>query len=309
MDTVPVYLKPSHGSLHGAYRNKILKPVVGSKIAAHRIPLRNVSQNSTLLQSPGPLESMLKTTTETGDIRVFSIQSQAGSPRYHHLSRSRSETETSDVAFAPARCYQMSEPRYYRDEQKRALRSYRDTTSEIISLYGYDQQPFHLRPGSPMVDDNSPRSYSITTCSSRHLPSQKSSGTLQSQSSGSGSGLHRSRSPFPYPTRLKRPGVTSASPALAQNGCVDYSKMIEFDQVSQVGNQRFLLTWELTHCRGLFMARTNIHTQRRHRANRLLCRCGRISAGQQRLFPHGHLLYRIIHLWDQTGQGLQVHTP
>ena len=46
--------------------------------------------------------------------------------------------------------------------------------------------------------------------------------------------MQRPRSPFPYPTRLKRPGVRPASPALTENGSVDYSRMVEIDRVSHV---------------------------------------------------------------------------
>ncbi|KAK1981443.1 hypothetical protein LZ30DRAFT_83437 [Colletotrichum cereale] len=53
------------------------------------------------------------------------------------------------------------------------------------------------------------------------MQSQLSSGILQ-----------RPRSPFPYPTRLKRPGVRPSSPALTENGLVDYSRMVEIDRIS-----------------------------------------------------------------------------
>jgi hypothetical protein len=178
---------------------------------------------------------MLKTTTETGDISIFSIQPSGTPMAFHHVPRSRLDMldETTPARYTPKK----GDSPYFADDH-RHFRSYRDTTSEIISLYGYDHQAFYMMPGSPVLDDTSHRSCSITTNSSRQLPSQKSSGTLQSQSSGSG--MQRPRSPFPYPTRLKRPGAQPASPALAEDGCIDYSRMVELDRVSQVRDDVFL---------------------------------------------------------------------
>lgn len=224
----------SNGSLHSTYTSygSHLPPsatVPRGQIPPRRRALRNVSQNSILPPSPGPLAGMLKTTTETGDIRIFSIPPSVTPASYHQFPRSRTDVLDGTT---PPRYTPKKSDNFYCAEDHRPFRSYRDTTSEIISLYGYDNQAFYMTPGSPILDDNSHRSYSITTSSSRQLPSQKSSGTLQSHSSGGG--LQRPRSPFPYPTRLKRPGARPASPALAENGCIDYTRMVELDRVSQV---------------------------------------------------------------------------
>ncbi|KHN96426.1 uncharacterized protein MAM_05715 [Metarhizium album ARSEF 1941] len=229
----PRFKTASNGSLHSTYTSygSHFPPSTGvprGQFPHRRRALRNASHNSILPPSPGPLTSMLKTTTETGDISIFSIQPPVTPAAYHQYPRARPDI----LDGAPPAKYtpKKGENFYYADDH-RHFRSYRDTASEIISLYGYDSQPFYMTPGSPMFDDISHRSYSITTNSSRQLPSQKSSGTLQSQSSRSG--LQRPRSPFPYPTRLKRPGVRPASPAVAENGCIDYNRMIELDRVSQ----------------------------------------------------------------------------
>lgn len=236
MDMTKCRLKTtSNGSLHStytAYGSHLPSASVGSRgqIPAQRRPLRSISQNSTLPPSPGPLLSMLKTTTEMGDVGAFPIRQRPVTPTaYHQLPRSRPElvAATPPPRYTPKR----SDNLYYADDHK-PFRSYRDTTSEIISLYAYDNQPSYFGSGSPMLDDSCHRSYSITTNSSRHLPSQKSSAIMQSHSSGGE--VQRPRSPFPYPTRLKRPGVRPASPAVAGNGCVDYSRMVELDRVSQV---------------------------------------------------------------------------
>ncbi|KAK4078674.1 uncharacterized protein Triagg1_3005 [Trichoderma aggressivum f. europaeum] len=197
---------------------------------AQRHPLRSVNENVALLRSPDPLESMLKTTTETGDIGIFSIGPNSSSAPFARPKRSRSHPREAHLPL-PARSLGYDDGYYCRPDSPKRLRSYRDTTSEIISLYGSESQKTLLSSVSPTSIDDDPRSYSMTTTSSKRIPSQKSTGTLQSQSSGGG--FQRPRSPFPYPTRLKRPGVRPASPALRENGDIDYSRMVELDRFSQ----------------------------------------------------------------------------
>ncbi|KAI1802369.1 hypothetical protein F4811DRAFT_573053 [Daldinia bambusicola] len=151
----------SHGTLHSSYSHGRSTHGPSPVRPLHK-PLRSVNENSVLLPSPGALESMLKTTTETGDIGIFSIKP--------------------------------------------------------------------IPPLPQRREDIGPRSYSLTTCESRQLSHHKSATTLQSQASGGP--LQRPRSPFPYPTRLKRPGVRPASPALTESGRVDYSRMVEIDRAS-----------------------------------------------------------------------------
>jgi hypothetical protein len=174
---------------------------------------------------------MLKTTTETGDIGIFSIGPKLPSPAtYHQPPRLRRRLK--DVALHPPRhpYHRHGERDAFHDDRKR-LPSYRDTTSEIISLYGSDTQGSYSRSFSPSIDD-SRRSYSLTTCSSQALPSHKSYGTLQSYSSSREA--PRPRSPFPYPTRLKRPGVRPCSPALTDGGVVELRRIAHYDRASQV---------------------------------------------------------------------------
>lgn len=194
-------------------------------------PARKLQETRALLASPGPLESMLKTTTETGDIGVFSI----GPSRSSSQARTPLHPRTNTGGNMPARSTSTNatERRYYRDD-RRGLPSHRDTTSEIISLYGNGQRsmPNSFSRGP---DDSGPRSYSLTSCSSRYMSDQKSTGTWDSRSSGgSGGVLARPRSPYPYHTRLKRPGVRPSSPAVTLNGSIDYSRMVEIERPSYV---------------------------------------------------------------------------
>ncbi|WDK13962.1 hypothetical protein CGRA01v4_05243 [Colletotrichum graminicola] len=170
---------------------------------------------------------MLKTTTETGDIGIFSIKPVAPATTIHHYARSRSGLDAGSIFGMGTRT---SDGTTFRAGRRRRG-SDRDTNSEIISMYGSEDPTSSLSSSlSPRIDGACQRSYSLTTCGSRHQSSQKSSGTMQSRSS---SGiLQRPRSPFPYPTRLKRLGMRPSSPALTENGLVDYSRMVEIDRIS-----------------------------------------------------------------------------
>ncbi|KAF6838449.1 hypothetical protein CMUS01_04629 [Colletotrichum musicola] len=214
----------SHGSLRSSYKSHG-RPPAGFSLP-HR-PLRSVNENASLLPSPGPLESMLKTTTETGDIGIFTIKPVAPAATTHVCARSRSGIDASSIFRPESRGSNRTESRISRRRQC----SERDTNSEIISMYGSE------RNSSPRVASLSPRSgpayqrsFSLTSNVSRQLPRQRSSSTLRSPSSGGT--LQRPRSPFPYPTRLKRPGIRPSSPALTENGHVDYSRMVEIDRIS-----------------------------------------------------------------------------
>ncbi|PCD40491.1 hypothetical protein FGRA07_01762 [Fusarium graminearum] len=167
-----------------------------------RLPFQSLNETSVLLRPPGPLESMLKTTTETGDLGIYSINLPSLGTR-HHLPRSRASH--SDKKRQSQSRHDGSKYGATRDDRK-LLPSYRDPTSEILSLYGGSQTPYS-------------RSYS---------PASEDQRTFSSQQSNSG--LQRPRSPFPYPARLKRPGVRPSSPAVTDNGLVDYRRMVEIDR-------------------------------------------------------------------------------
>lgn len=214
----------SHGTLRSSYAYHGRPNNASSPLRLLHKPLRSVNENSALLPSPGALESMLKTTTETGDIGIFSIRPLASPQRkgaFINISQNQPR---------PRRSVDEVYGHYHRNR----FPGNRDTTSEILSMYTSDSQKSLAGNLSPIsTDDFALRSLSMTTCGSRHLPHQNSTTTLQSQASGS-SLLQRPRSPFPYPTRLKRPGVRPASPALTDAGRVDYSRMVEIDRISLV---------------------------------------------------------------------------
>ncbi|KAI2635347.1 hypothetical protein GGS21DRAFT_490009 [Xylaria nigripes] len=212
----------SHGTLRSSFSSHGGPCGGRSPLYPLHKPLRSVNENSVLLHSPGALESMLKTTTETGDIGIFTIKPVPPSP----LRDIRPE-----IGYPYPRPFRSVENMY---RQIPAVRSpsRRDTTSEGFSVQGSDSLESGTSTRSPnSTEDQGRRSFSMTTCGSRHLSHHRSTNTLQSQASG-GSNLQRPRSPFPYPTRLKRPGVRPASPAVTENGRIDYSRMVEIDRVS-----------------------------------------------------------------------------
>ncbi|KAK7448346.1 hypothetical protein Landi51_06576 [Colletotrichum acutatum] len=214
----------SHGSLRSSYKSHARPP---NGYGLPRRPLRSVNENASLLPSPGPLESMLKTTTETGDIGIFSIKPIAPAATTHQCARSRTGLDVNTIFKSESR----ASHRTISGAGRRWHSSDRDTNSEIISMYGSEGPPSSFSSSfSPKINGPYQRSYSLTTCGSRKLSGNKSSGTLQSHSSSVV--LQRPRSPFPYPTRLKRPGVRPSSPALTENGLVDYSRMVEIDRIS-----------------------------------------------------------------------------
>ncbi|KAI0843122.1 hypothetical protein F5Y06DRAFT_292109 [Hypoxylon sp. FL0890] len=216
---------PRHSSSHGTLRSSYShgRSAQGpSPVRPLHKPLRSVNENSVLLPSPGALESMLKTTTETGDIGIFSIRPVPPSPK-----RKDTLSEIGQQYLSPRPSIDELQ---HRDNAKKPS-SYRDTTSEIISMYGSESHKSATSTLTPTSSEEiGQRSYSMTTCGSRHLSHHRSTTTLQSQMSGGP--LQRPRSPFPYPTRLKRPGVRPASPALTESGRVDYSRMVEIDRTS-----------------------------------------------------------------------------
>ncbi|KAI1419632.1 hypothetical protein F5Y12DRAFT_793381 [Xylaria sp. FL1777] len=214
----------SHGTLRSSYSSHG-GPALGlPPFRPLHKPLRSVNENSVLLHSPGALESMLKTTTETGDIGIFTIRPVPPSP----LVPRDALLEIGHLHPRPRR----SVDNLYRQNPTARPPSHRDTTSEVFSVYGSDSLKSGTSTLSPnSTEDAGQRSYSMTTCGSRHLSHHRSTNTLQSQASG-GSHLQRPRSPFPYPTRLKRPGVRPASPAVTENGQIDYSRMVEINRIS-----------------------------------------------------------------------------
>ena len=196
--------------------------------SVQRTPLRAVDDNAILLKSPGPLESMLKTTTETGDIGLFTIGSRPWPATYHQPPHRRPILPEMPVA-SSGHSRHFQDRHCFQDDRLGLPSSYRDTTSEILSLY--DSEAQFSRIITPSNEDEQ-RTYSLGPCTSRQLPSQRSTATLQDVSSTGAPECPRS--PFPYPTRLKRPGMRPASPAVTNSGTAFCVRRPEVDRSCQV---------------------------------------------------------------------------
>lgn len=219
----------SHGSLRSNY-SRHARPI-------HK-PLSRVNEHSALLPTSGALGGMLKTTTETGDIGLYSINSVPNNTAFGPPYASRGPAGRRYLPQFPPPPH-LQPPRSSTDghgrhdnHQRMHPKSSRDTTSEIISMYGSTSQSSVASTRATSSDEQGQRSHSMTTVGSRHLSHNKSNATLQSQASSGP--LQRPRSPFPYPTRLKRPGARPVSPAVTEAGIVDYSRMVEIDRISLV---------------------------------------------------------------------------
>jgi hypothetical protein len=172
---------------------------------------------------PKVFESMLKTTTETGEEGLFAIKP----PRVPHSPRKIGG------AYRDSPLHKSNEVQPYGGavvDDRRRLPSYaRDASSEVISMYETASQKSAHRA----FDDPEYRSYSMTqTYSTYSLSNHRSYASLRSQPESTV--LQRPRSPFAYPCRLKRPGFRPSSPALTDGGGIDYSKRAEIERLPYV---------------------------------------------------------------------------
>ena len=184
---------------------------------------------------PRAFQGMLKTTTETGDIGMFSIR-PSRVPQPLNTPRRVGASYQENVAQKPRSNFQPYGLRNVDD--RRRLPSYtRDASSEVMSMYETASQ----NSASRMFDDPDYRSYSMTqtSYSSYTLSNHRSYASLKSQPDANGL-LQRPRSPFAYPTRLKRPGFRPSSPALIDGGAVDYSRRAEIDRAPHVSRIVFV---------------------------------------------------------------------
>ncbi|KAH9218924.1 hypothetical protein DL95DRAFT_487147 [Leptodontidium sp. 2 PMI_412] len=174
-------------------------------------------------------ESMLKTTTETGDIGMFSIKPL-------RLPQSLGTPRRLAAGYNPEIGHQKPRQNFQPYgvpvvDDRRRLPSYaRDAASEVISMYESASQ----KSASRVFDEPDYRSYSMTqtSYSSYTLSNHRSYNSLRSQADAN-TQVQRPRSPFAYPARLKRPGFRPSSPALTDGGIVDYSRRAEIERIPQ----------------------------------------------------------------------------
>ncbi|MCJ1397417.1 hypothetical protein MMC11_000610 [Xylographa trunciseda] len=167
------------------------------------------ADNRSDVSAPSSIQSMLKNTTETGDIGTFSIN-----PSSIAYPLSRASSRSSSLPYFPGGLpqHQLNQlvgnghQRHRRvvNSRQNSLQSlHGTTTSSIISMYRTESRN-SFRPHTSHAQQVDQRALSMSQSSqlsynlSNHRPN----------------GVFRPRSPFAYPTRLKRPGYRPSSPAL-----------------------------------------------------------------------------------------------
>lgn len=167
-----------------------------------KLPACNSGKTSLMLESPGPLESMLKTTTETRNLGEYSIKAEAPSVNCHTPPQNIAKYE--DAALLVRTHINEDREPFTHDDRLR-LPSCRNVASDIISLYDSETLP----SGSTSFNDEK-RSYSLATSGSRRVSSYRSNCTLESQPGTIG--FQHSRSPFPCPPYPRHRGAQTLSP-------------------------------------------------------------------------------------------------
>lgn len=169
---------------HGPLSQSSLVDTDGlSRAPKPRWPLQSVDGNAFLLTSPAPLASLLRKTTETGDIGLFSIGSARSLNTFHGPMRSGS-AQPKPTNATPAPIKRLEEPDLVDD--RKTLPSYRDGFVEMTLLY----RSANTTPGSRSFSSPSHSGYppsawscSIGACSSGLTRVERSGGTPDSGSS------------------------------------------------------------------------------------------------------------------------------
>lgn len=220
---------------HGALSNSYAAQGRASSDSGHHLPpfrpLRSIREH-TFLDPAASAEGMLRKTTETGNIGIFSINVARAHDQVHEKPNGpRARASFNDLR-RPPRPFSRSSDRFVGRDDRKQLPSYRDSTSEIISMYGSENHSSKSLSSSLTTpcDEHGPRSYSMTSCGPRGCFMPRHNAGLQEYHGR----IQRPRSPYPYPTRLPRHGIRPASPALTESGDVDYSRMVEIDRISYV---------------------------------------------------------------------------
>lgn len=166
----------------------------------------NGDENSDLLKNPSSIQSMLRNTTETGNVGQFSIKPSRVPPSLPRPSKTRA---TPNKQRQPGSYYSG-----YEDSNVRRAPLFRQETNGS-ELQTQIPRPHRGPARSPSIEDY--RSYS-TTKSSYASHSLTARHPNANGAHGGPGGPHnlRPRSPFAYPTRLKRPGYRPSSPALSE---------------------------------------------------------------------------------------------
>ncbi|USW59452.1 hypothetical protein Slin15195_G127710 [Septoria linicola] len=186
--------------------------------------------------------SMLKTSTDTGDIGALSFNNSRlpGMPtarnRGRHAHRSKHSASghphitslSSNHSYAPSQTSRISSQwDNGSTTQRRGSFTSLQSMPPSIPPMQTNRPPMPLQQVPQDMDPRSSRSYSMgSSPSGSHLPRHQSAASLKSQGHeprhanmppGPVPPMPENRPPFVYPTRLKRPGFRSPSPALSDS--------------------------------------------------------------------------------------------
>ena len=167
-------------------------------------------ENLDILKNPSSIQSMLRNTTETGNVGQFSIKPSRVPPSLPRPSKART---TPIKQRQPGTYYNRNEDSNVHHPQSHVRQG--TTVSDGSAFQTQIPRPHRGPARSPSIEDF--RSYSSNRSSyvghglTAHHPHSNGA-------HGGSGGPHnlRPRSPFAYPTRLKRPGYRPSSPALSE---------------------------------------------------------------------------------------------
>ena len=202
---------PAQG--HIGRNGRVEEPKEGSQEELPRSKTPNIGGQSSFPQTPSSIQSMLKNTTETGDVGQFSIKPARVPSMIHRASKSPNTNQP----ILTKRRHNGGPIHEQKDGRQTSMYPSGSSASMVSTSYNSHQQSSyrnaHRRSAGEEEDE---RSYSMTQCSitSQSFSNHPSHTDFQLHHPGEFRGV-RPRSPFAYPTRLKRPGYRPTSPALS----------------------------------------------------------------------------------------------
>lgn len=166
---------------------------------------------SSVLQGPSSIQSMLKNTTETGDVGQFSIRPPRVPQSFPRTSLSLNGVQPSTAKRVFASQHHINDG----DTNQSEIPSYAGSTASgsAASLHKTRSQRSHRAPSQALINEaERQRTNTQNTDTDRSLPNPIPHATNRPPGLVDLRGA-RPRSPFAYPTRLKRPGYRPSSPA------------------------------------------------------------------------------------------------